>query len=158
MQIREDIKALRRWCWNISSSHGVDTAWLISSCLPSERIITDGKWKYHFIMMTSSNANILRVTGLCAENTPVTGEFPSQRPVTPSLDFFWSAVWINGWVNSREAGDLRRHGAHYDVIVMMFPQTHSAPWQELIYSFGWLPFWSDSRVASKYLKWLYNRL
>ena len=27
-------------------------------------------------------------------------------------------VWINGWVNNREAGDLRRHGAHYDVMVM----------------------------------------
>ena len=27
-------------------------------------------------------------------------------------------VWINGWVNNREAGDLRRHRAHYDVIVM----------------------------------------
>ena len=25
---------------------------------------------------------------------------------------------INGWVNNRDAGDLRRHGAHYDVIVM----------------------------------------
>ena len=24
----------------------------------------------------------------------------------------------NGWVNNREAGDLRRHRAHYDVIVM----------------------------------------
>ena len=28
-------------------------------------------------------------------------------------------VWINGWVNNREAGDLRRHRAHYDVIVMI---------------------------------------
>ena len=28
-------------------------------------------------------------------------------------------VWINGWVNNREAGDLRRHRGHYDVIVMM---------------------------------------
>ena len=27
-------------------------------------------------------------------------------------------VWINGWVNNREAGDLRRYGAHYDAIVM----------------------------------------
>ena len=27
-------------------------------------------------------------------------------------------TWINGWVNNREAGDLRRHRAHYDVIVM----------------------------------------
>ena len=28
-------------------------------------------------------------------------------------------VWINDWVNNREAGDLRRYRAHYDVIVMM---------------------------------------
>ena len=27
---------------------------------------------------------------------------------------------INGWVNTREAGDLRRYRAHYDVIVMMW--------------------------------------
>ena len=27
-------------------------------------------------------------------------------------------VWTNGWVNNHEAGDLRSHRAHYDVIVM----------------------------------------
>ena len=27
-------------------------------------------------------------------------------------------AWINGWVNNREAGDLVRHRAHYDVTVM----------------------------------------
>ena len=27
---------------------------------------------------------------------------------------------INGWVNNGEAGDLRHHGAHYDVIVMAY--------------------------------------
>ena len=27
-------------------------------------------------------------------------------------------AWINGWVNSREVDDLRRHHAHYDIIVM----------------------------------------
>ena len=27
-------------------------------------------------------------------------------------------AWINGWVNNHKAGDLRRHRAHYDVIVM----------------------------------------
>ena len=37
----------------------------------------------------------------------VTGEFPSQRPVTRSVDIF--CTWINGWINNREAGDLRRH-------------------------------------------------
>ena len=27
-------------------------------------------------------------------------------------------AWINGWVNNREAGDLRRHRAHYYVTVL----------------------------------------
>ena len=27
-------------------------------------------------------------------------------------------AWINGWVNNRDAGDLRRHRAHYNVTVM----------------------------------------
>ena len=71
------------------------------------------------VMMTSSNGNIFRVTGpLCREFTGP-GEFPTQRPVTRSFDvFFFICVWINGWVNNREAGDLRRYQAHYDVIVM----------------------------------------
>ena len=35
-----------------------------------------------------------------------------------SLMFSLIYVWIIGWVNNGEAGDLRRHCAHYDVIVM----------------------------------------
>ena len=35
-----------------------------------------------------------------------------------ALYFLWPAPWINGWVNNGEAGDLRRHRARYDVIVM----------------------------------------
>ena len=34
------------------------------------------------------------------------------------LMFSLICVWIDGWVNSHEAGDLRRHHAHYDVIIM----------------------------------------
>ena len=65
--------------------------------------------------MTSSNGNIFRVTGhLCGEFTG-SGEFPAQRPVTRSFDTFFICVWINGWVNNGEAGDLRRYRAHYDV-------------------------------------------
>ena len=44
--------------------------------------------------------------------------FPTQRPVTRSFDVSLIRVWINGWVNNGEAGDLRRHRAHYDVTVM----------------------------------------
>ena len=35
-----------------------------------------------------------------------------------ALMFYVICVWINGWVNNREAGDLRRYRSHYDVIVM----------------------------------------
>ena len=76
-------------------------------------------------MMTSSNGNIFRVTG------PLCGEFTGHRwiPRTKASDaelwcFLWSAPWIYGWVNNREAGDLRRHRAHYDVIVMITNKHH----------------------------------
>ena len=71
---------------------------------------------HHFIMMTSSNGNIFRVTD------PLCGEFNGQRwiPRTKASDAeLWCFLWSVPWVNSREAGDLRRHGAHHDVIVMM---------------------------------------
>ena len=35
-----------------------------------------------------------------------------------ALMFSLICLWINAWVNNREAGDLRRYRAHYDVIVM----------------------------------------
>ena len=41
---------------------------------------------------------------LFAGNSLVTGEFPP--------------AWTNGWVNNRKAGNLGRHAAHYDAIVM----------------------------------------
>ena len=35
-----------------------------------------------------------------------------------ALMFSLICAWINGWVNNSEAGDLRRHRAHYDVTLM----------------------------------------
>ena len=52
---------------------------------------------------------------ICAGNSP---EFPTQRPVTRSFGVSLICVWIKGWVNNREAGDLGHHRGHYDVIVM----------------------------------------
>ena len=37
-----------------------------------------------------------------------------------ALMFYLISAWINGWVNNHEAGDLRRHYAHYDVTVMWY--------------------------------------
>ena len=36
-----------------------------------------------------------------------------------ALLFSLICAWINGWVNNREAGDLRSHSTHYDVTVIM---------------------------------------
>ena len=53
---------------------------------------------------------------ISAGNSAVTGEFPSQRPVTRS---FGVLFYLNGRVNNhRETGDLRRHRAHYDATVV----------------------------------------
>ena len=55
---------------------------------------------------------------ICAGNSPVTGEFPAQMPVTRIFDVFFDLRLNEGWVNNREAGDLRRRRAHYDVTLM----------------------------------------
>ena len=36
-----------------------------------------------------------------------------------ALMFSLICAWTNGWVNTRNAGDLRRHRAHYDVTVLV---------------------------------------
>ena len=47
--------------------------------------------------------------------------FPHKGQSRGALIFSLICAWINGWVNNREAGDLRHHRAHYDVIIMNFP-------------------------------------
>ena len=70
--------------------------------------------------MTHQMETLSALLAICAGNSPVTGEFPAQRPVTRSFDVFFIFAWINGRVNNRGAGDLRRYRAHYDVTVMSF--------------------------------------
>ena len=51
-------------------------------------------------------------------NSPVTDEFPVQSPVTRSFDVFFD-LCVNQQLSKQwDAGDLRRHCAHYGVIVM----------------------------------------
>ena len=53
---------------------------------------------------------------ICAGNSPVTSK---PRQWRGALMFSLICAWTTGWVNNREAGDLRRHRTHYDVIVMI---------------------------------------
>ena len=63
-------------------------------------------------------AVIVILSSITLANSSVTGEFPAQRPVCGALMFPLICGWINGWVNNRAAGDLRRHRVHYDITVM----------------------------------------
>ena len=40
-----------------------------------------------------------------------------------ALVFSLICAWTNGWVNNRDAGDLRRHRTQYDIIVMWLSRT-----------------------------------
>ena len=67
------------------------------------------------IMMTPSNGNVFRVSG------PLWGEFTGDRwtPRTKASGAFsLICAWTNDRVRNRDACDLRRHRAHYDVSVM----------------------------------------
>ena len=83
---------------------------------------------YH--MMTSSNENILRVTGhVCWE---FTGHRWISRKKAGDAElwcFLWSAPAKNGWVSNCETGDLRRHIGHYDVTVMIDKSDEHTKWQ-----------------------------
>ena len=59
------------------------------------------------------------ILALCVGNSPVTGEFPSQRPVTRSFDVFFD-LCLNKQLSKQPGRDLRRNRAHDDVIVMSY--------------------------------------
>ena len=84
-----------------------DNIILASQCFPEQyaRIHDDViKWK-HF-------PRYWRRIHRSSVNSPHKGQWRG------ALMFSLICVWINGWVNNREAGDLRRYRAHYDVTVM----------------------------------------
>ena len=64
--------------------------------------------------------------------------YPHKGQWRGALMFSLICVWRNGWVNNREAGDLRRYRAHYDVIVMWSSEplrrtsTRARKWTDLL--------------------------
>ena len=72
---------------------------------------------------------------ICAGKSPVTGEFPAQRPVKRNFGVFFDLRQNKHRVNNGEAGDLICHRAHYNVTVMY---TTSKPSLDTI--MGWRLF------------------
>ena len=57
---------------------------------------------------------------LCAGNSPVTGEFPTQRPVTQGFDVFFD-LRLNKRLGKQSWGWwFETQWAHYDVIVIIY--------------------------------------
>ena len=70
-----------------------------------------------------------------------------------TLMFSLICVWINRWVNNREAGDWRRHRAHYDVIVMRNPQRETFLCHDVILSL----LYKSNRVKVVVVSFISNR-
>ena len=61
---------------------------------------------------------ITALLAICAGNSPVTGEFPAQRPVTRSFDVFFD-LRLNKLLSKQPWGWwFERHRTQYDVSVI----------------------------------------
>ena len=96
--------------------------------------------------MTSSNGSIFPrywpfVRGI--HRSPVNS--PHKGQWRGALKSSLICVWINGRVNNREAGDLRRNRAHYDVIVMItFHHYDCSSWLKIWGPFHYPIFYGES--------------
>ena len=91
--------------------------------------ISSPLWHFHFSEWYTSRwlswwrhqmETFSALLAICAGNSPVSGNSPHKGQWRGALMFSLICVWINDWVNNREAGDLRRYLGHHDVNVMSF--------------------------------------
>ena len=75
-------------------------------------VISQYSWWRHQMETFSALWPFVRGIHWAPVNSPHKGQW------RVALMFFFICASINGWVNIGEAGDLRRHCAHFDVIVM----------------------------------------
>ena len=95
-------------------------------------------WRHQ---MEKFSALLAFVRGI--HRSPVTS--PHKGQWRRALMFSLICVWINGWVHNREAGDLRRNQAHYDVIVMTMSQWSGALRVSL--KIAWTNCWRNNKIA-----------
>ena len=76
--------------WHPVACFGI---WTVSS-YPAEWCVCGCSWWRHQVEAFSS------LLAICAGNSPTTGEFPSQRPVTWSFDVFFD-LRLNKWLSKQ---------------------------------------------------------
>ena len=79
----------------------------------------NGKWWWHFAWWRHRMETFSALLAICAGNSPVTCEFPIQRPVTRSFDVFFD-LRLNKRLSKQSWGRWSETPcrAHYDVTVM----------------------------------------
>ena len=145
-----------QWCWG-SQHTWHQRCWLTSSGHDCSRrpsavtpALTDwspsgGEKGVENDMMTSSNGYVFRVIGPLRgiHRSPVNSPHKGQWRGALMLSLI--CAWINDWVNNREAGDLRRHCAHYDVMDVVTFQIGNTLESKLI------RHWSHRKVSNQFL-------
>ena len=105
------------WCVCIVSTtvySFVNSCELFSHILHSSWLFT---WYWQIAWWRHQMETFSALLANCAGNSPVSKCHKGQW--RRALMFSLICVWINGWVNNGETGDLRRYRAHYDVTVMV---------------------------------------
>ena len=96
--------------WHISWKLKKLCRWNIPAISAVKRTVTP--WRHQ---METFSVLLAICTGI--HRSPVNSPHKGQWRGT--LMFSLICVWINGWVNNRDDGDLRRYGVRYDVTVML---------------------------------------
>ena len=111
-EMRSILPTTRHWQWQMLAHQYL--VLVLRRTMNHDDVI---KWK-HFPLYWSFVRGIHRGPANC----------PHKGQWRRALMFSSTCVWINGWVNHHEAGDLRRHRAHYDVTVMQYDVVNLLCW------------------------------
>ena len=103
------------WCMEASGLPGLcQMCGTATSDRVSWQPMCNSRWRHQMETFTA-------LLAVCVGNSPVIGEFPAQRPMTRSVDVLFH-LCLNKRLSKQSWGwyFLRRHRAHYDVIVMLY--------------------------------------
>ena len=131
------------WIGHLGAFCYIHTIWSCLVMMRSYETRPDNKMSMlkHSPIMTSSNGNISPLLAICAGNSPVPGEFPTQRPVTRSFDVFFDlrlnkrlSKQSRGWWLETISRPLWRHRNARLLIHNTHPISHSQGWATCIWS------------------------
>ena len=89
------------------------------------------------------------VLAFCARNYRWPVNSPHKGQWHGTLMFSLICAWTDNWADNEDAGDLRRHHAHYDVIVMNHPYYHR--WGN-----AWCKYWSPNKIDLNVYIWCFK--